>query len=79
MSKSKHTPAAQPARHHTNFLGQMLTLIPRHIIHGSAKETGVDVKARTYSVLSHLGTMIFVQIADALSLNAVCDWLRLKT
>ncbi len=57
----------------------MLTLIPRHIIHGSAKETGVDVKARTYSVLSHLGTMIFVQIADALILNAVCDWLRLKT
>ena len=57
----------------------MLKLIPRDIIHKSAKETGVDLKARTYSVLSHLGTMIFAQLAHALSLNDVCDWLRLKT
>lgn len=57
----------------------MLKFIPRDIIHKSAKETGVDLKARTYSVLSHLGTMIFAQIAHALSLNDVCDWLRLKT
>jgi hypothetical protein len=34
--------------------------------------------ARTFSVMSHLGTMIFVQLAHALSLNDVCDWLRLK-
>mgnify|MGYP002131831245 CR=1 FL=1 len=57
----------------------MLKFIPRSIIDLSAKETGVDVKARTYSVLSHLGTMLFVQLAHALSLNDVCDWLRLKT
>ncbi len=57
----------------------MLKFIPRSIIDQSAKETGVDVKARTYSVLSHLGTMLFVQLAHALSLNDVCDWLRLKT
>ena len=56
----------------------MLKLIPRDIIHKTAKETGVDLKARTYSVLSHLGTMIFVQLAHALSLNDVCDWLRMK-
>jgi len=56
----------------------MLKLIPRDIIHKTAKETGVDLKARSYSVLSHLGTMIFVQLAHALSLNDVCDWLRLK-
>ena len=57
----------------------MLKLIPRDIIHRTAKETGVDIKARTYSVLSHLGTMLFAQLAHALSLNDVCDWLRLKT
>lgn len=57
----------------------MLKFIPRDITHKAAKETGVDLKARTYSVLSHLGTMIFAQLAHALSLNDVCDWLRLKT
>ena len=34
----------------------MLKLIPRSIICRTARETGVDVKARTYSVFSHLGT-----------------------
>ena len=56
----------------------MLKFIPRCLIHKSAKETGVAGKARSYSVLSHLGTMLFVQLAHALSLNDVCDWLRLK-
>lgn len=79
MPKSKHTPATQPARHHINVLGQILKFIPRSIISTAAKETGIDAKARTYSVLSHLGTMIFAQLAHALSLNDVCDWLRLKT
>lgn len=79
MSKPKHTPAAQPARHHINVLGQLLKLIPRHIIRAAARETGVDLKARTYSELSHLGTMIFAQLAHAMSLNDVRDWLRLKT
>ncbi len=56
----------------------MLKFIPRCIIHQTARETGVDVKARSDSVLSYVGTMIFVQLAHALSLNDVCDWLRLK-
>ncbi len=78
MSKLTHPHATQPARHHIHVLGQMLKFIPRDLIHRTARETGVDVKARTYSVLSHLGTMLFVQLAHALSLNDVCDWLRLK-
>ena len=39
----------------------------------------MDAKARSYSVLSHLGTMVFAQLAHALSLNDVCDWLRMKS
>lgn len=78
MSKSKRTSPSQPARHHINVLGQLLKLIPRGIIDTAAKETGVDAKARTFSVLSHLGTMVFAQLAHALSLNDVCDWLRMK-
>jgi hypothetical protein len=69
MSKLTHPYATQPARHHVNILGQMLKFIPRDIIHRTARETRVDVKPRTYSVLSHLGTMLFVQLAHALSLN----------
>lgn len=79
MSKPKHTQATQPARHPINVLGQVLKLIPRSIISAAARETGVDTRARTFSVLSHLGTMIFAQLAHALSLNDICDWLRLKT
>ena len=53
MSKSTYTNATQPARHHINVLGQMLKFIPRDIIHKTAKETGVDLKARSYSVRSY--------------------------
>ena len=77
-SKPKHSPAAQPTRHHITVLGQMLKLIPRSIINSAAAESGVNAQARSYSVISHLGTMLFVQLAHALSLNDVCDWLRLK-
>lgn len=77
LSKAKHTQATQPARHHINVLGQLLKFIPRHIIRTAARETGVDLKTRTYSELSHLGTMIFAQLAHAMSLNDVCDWRNL--
>jgi hypothetical protein len=56
----------------------MLKLIPRSIIDQAARETGVDLKARSFSVRSHLGTMLFAQLAHVLSLNDLCDWLRLK-
>ena len=78
MKKSKHASSTQPTRHHLTTFGQLLKFIPRSIIQTAAAETGVDKKARTYSLLSHLGAMIFVQLAHALSLNDVCDWLRMK-
>lgn len=56
----------------------MLKWIPRSILSELAMETGVAGKARSYSVVSHLGAMLFVQLAHALSINDVCDWLRLK-
>ena len=71
-------PSAQPARHHVNVLGQLLKYIPRSIVNGAAARHGVEAKARSFSVWSHLATMVFVQLAHALSLNDVCDWLRMK-
>jgi Domain of unknown function (DUF4372) len=47
--------------------------------HRSAKETGVNAKARNFSVLSHLSAMLFAQLSHAMRLNDVCDWLCLKS
>ena len=71
-------PSAQPARHHINVPGQLLKYIPRSIVSAAATMHGVEAKARSFSVWSHMAAMIFVQLAHALSLNDVCDWLRLK-
>jgi len=78
MKKSNNPPTGQPTRHQFNVFGQLFKLIPVPLINTAAAESKVDVKARTFSVRSHLASMIFVQLAHALSLNDVCDWLRLK-
>ena len=77
-TKPTHPPSAQPARHYINVLGQLLKYIPRSIVNAAAALHGVDAKSRTFSVFSHMAAMVFVQLAHALSLNDVCDWLRLK-
>lgn len=57
----------------------MLNLIPRGMINRHALETGVEAKARSFSVVSHLSAMLFAQLSHAIGLNDVCDWLRLKS
>lgn len=49
------------------------------MINRHALETGVEAKARSFSVLSHLSAMLFAQLSHAMGLNDVCDWLRLKS
>lgn len=51
---------------------------PLGMINRHARETGVEAKARSFSVLSHLSAMLFAQLSHAIGLNDVCDWLRLK-
>jgi hypothetical protein len=67
-----------PTRANVVALKQILNLIPRGLINRHARETGVDAKSRTFSVLSHLSAMLFAQLSHAIGLNDVCDWLRLK-
>jgi hypothetical protein len=67
-----------PARSNDVIFHQLLKLIPRGMVGRIARETGIDAKARTFSVLSHLGEMLFVQLTHAIGLNDVCDWLRMK-
>jgi hypothetical protein len=68
-----------PTRANVIILKQILNLIPREMINRHARETGVDTKARSFTVLSHLSAMLFAQLSHAIGLNDVCDWLRLKS
>lgn len=67
-----------PTRGNVIVLKELLNLIPRGMINRLAIRTGVQGKARTFSVTSHLAAMIFAQLARTVGLNDVCDWLRLK-
>ena len=62
-----------PARANVIVLNQILNLIPRHLIGRHARETGVEGKARTFSVKSHFAAMLFAQLSHAMGLNDVCD------
>jgi len=68
----------KPARANVIVLKQLLNFIPRSLLNQTARKTGVDAKARTFSVLSHVAAMFFAQLSHAISLNDVCDWLRIK-
>jgi hypothetical protein len=68
-----------PTRANVVVLKQILNLIPRGLINRHAAETGVDDRARSFSVVSHLSAMLFAQLSHAMGLNDVCDWLRLKS
>lgn len=68
----------RPARSNVIVLKQLLNFIPLGILHRLAIETKVAGKARTFSVMSHVAAMLFAQLARAVGLNDVCDWLRLK-
>ena len=67
-----------PTRANVVVLQQTLNLIPRGLINRHARETGVEDKARGFTVRSHLAAMLFAQLSHAMGLNDVCDWLRLK-
>jgi hypothetical protein len=49
----------KPARANVIVLKQILNLIPRGMINRHALATGVEAKARSFSVLSHLSAMLF--------------------
>ena len=69
--------ASRPARHKFSVLRQICNLIPPFLTPKLGRETGVDKKARTFSVWSHLVSMLYAQLTHCISLNDVCDGLRL--
>jgi hypothetical protein len=67
----------QPNRRHITVLRQLCQLISPHLVPKLARETGVDLKERTFSAWSHVVAMFYAQISHCWSLNDVCDGLRL--
>ncbi len=54
-------------------LKQLLNLIPRGMVSGLARQTGVEAKARTFSVMSHLRAMLFVPNYMPITCQAHCN------
>lgn len=59
-----------------SVLRQICNFIPAHMVAHLAREHRVERKARTFSPWSHVVTMLYAQLTHALSLNDVCDSLR---
>jgi hypothetical protein len=74
MKKTKK-PIQRP--HKFDTLRQICNLIPTFLVSKVAKRTGVDKKARTFTPWSHVVTMFYAQLVHAISLNDVCDALKL--
>jgi hypothetical protein len=58
-------------------LRQLVELIPAYLVPKLARQFGVDKKARTFSPFSHVVALLYAQLSHALSLNDICDGLRL--
>jgi hypothetical protein len=55
----------------------LVELIPAYLVPKLAREHGVEAQARTFSPWSHVVALLYAQLSHALSLNDVCDGLRL--
>lgn len=67
----------RPSRVQTTILRQLIELIPAYLVPKLAREHGVDKQARTFSPWSHVVALLYAQLSHALSINDVCDGLRM--
>jgi hypothetical protein len=73
----KKKTSRQPSRCQPTVLRQLVELIPAYLVPKLARKFGVDKKARTFSAFSHVVALLYAQLSHALSLNDICDGLRL--
>jgi hypothetical protein len=64
------------SKHYSMTLHHLCKLIPSHEPEKLARKHGVDKKARTFTPWSHVVALVFGQLAHAIGLNDVCDFLR---
>lgn len=67
----------QPSQPHRTILRQLVELIPAYLVPKLARQFGIDEQARTFSPFSHVVALLYAQLSHALSLNDICDSLRL--
>ena len=68
-----------PATSKLNLLRQICNFIPEFLVSKIARDTKVDVKARTFTPWSHVVTLLYAQLTHCIGLNDVCDALRLHS
>jgi hypothetical protein len=66
----------KPTRTNLTVLAQLCNLIPPYLVSQIARQFGVDKQARIFTPWSHLVSLLYAQLAHALSLNDVCDALK---
>lgn len=69
----------KPTRSSFTLLRQLCNLIPNHLVPQLARDTGMDSHARSFRPWSHVVSLLYAQLTHALSLNDVCDALRLHS
>ena len=67
----------KPTRTQFSVLSQLCEWIPPYLVAKLARKHGVDAKARAFSPWSHVVALLYAQLVHAISLNDVCDGLRL--
>ena len=77
IKPSQSKTATGPSKGKFVVLRQICNLIPPFLVSKLARETGVEMRARTYSPWSHVVTLLYAQLVHAIGLNDVCDSLRL--
>jgi hypothetical protein len=70
---------AKPDTGKIPVLKQICELIPTHMVAKLGREYGCDLKARTFTVWSHVATMIYAQLARVTGLNDLCDDLSIHS
>lgn len=66
----------KPTRHKFTILKQVVERIPGYLVYKLANKYGVDRKSRKISPWSHIVSLLYAQLAHAISLNDVCDALH---
>ena len=66
-----------PSRQQGTVLRQLVDCIPTFLVSKLAGKYGVESKARSFSTWSHVVAMLYGQLTHALSLNDICDALRM--
>ena len=76
MTKKSPRP---PTRSKLSVLRQLCHHIPPHLVAQLARDLGTEKLARTCSHWSHVVALLYAQLVHAISLNDVCDSLRLHS